>query len=110
LLLFVCLVQAQRVIVLDADTKAPISNVAVFNADKSKIALTGFDGYFDASVFSLGERISLKHISYELRRTSIALVKKRDPLLLGLRKRLPISYKIAERYSYKRANWVGVVP
>lgn len=76
MLLFVCLVQAQRVIVLDADTKAPISNVAVFNADKSKIALTGFDGYFDASVFSLGERISLKHISYELRRTSIALVKK----------------------------------
>ncbi len=76
LLLFVCSLRAQQVIVLDADTKEPISNVAVFNSDKSKIALTGFDGYFDLSLFSIRDRISLKHMSYELRKTSKSLIKK----------------------------------
>lgn len=75
LLLFVCSLRAQQVIVLDADTKEPISNVAVFNSDKSKIALTGFDGYFDLSLFSVRDRISLKHMSYELRKTSKSLIK-----------------------------------
>ena len=76
LLFFISGLQAQKVIVLDADTKEPISNVAVFNSAKSKIALTGFDGYFDASIFSHKDRISLKHISYELGKTSKSLIKK----------------------------------
>ena len=76
LLLFVCALQAQKVIVLDADTKEPIFNVAVFNLDKSKVALTDFDGAFDASIFSDKDRMSLKHISYELGKTSKELIKK----------------------------------
>lgn len=76
MLLFACLTSAQQVIVLDADTKEPISNVAVYNSDKSKITLTDFDGYFDASIFSNKDRISLKHISYELRKTSKSLISK----------------------------------
>jgi hemoglobin/transferrin/lactoferrin receptor protein len=56
---------AQQVKVLDADSGEPLSNVAVYNKDKSKIALTDFDGHFQSSLFSSKERITLKHIGYE---------------------------------------------
>ncbi|WP_424003316.1 TonB-dependent receptor plug domain-containing protein [Maribacter sp. IgM3_T14_3] len=56
---------AQQITVLDADSGEEIANVAVFNKDKSKIALSNFDGVFDASVFTGKERITLKHIGYE---------------------------------------------
>lgn len=64
--LFVWVVQSQKVKVLDADTGDAISNVAVFNSDKSKVALTDFDGFFNIALFSKNERIVVKHISYEL--------------------------------------------
>jgi hemoglobin/transferrin/lactoferrin receptor protein len=56
---------AQQITVLDADSGEEIANVAVFNKDKSKIALSNFDGVFDASVFMGKERITLKHIGYQ---------------------------------------------
>ncbi|MDP5060674.1 MAG: Plug domain-containing protein, partial [Maribacter sp.] len=56
---------AQQITVLDADSGEKIANVAVFNKDKSKIALSNFDGVFDASVFMGKERITLKHIGYQ---------------------------------------------
>ena len=65
--LFLCstIVGAQQITVLDADSGEEIANVAVFNKDKSKIALTNFDGVFDAAVFIDKERITLKHIGYQ---------------------------------------------
>lgn len=56
---------AQQISVLDGDSGEAISNVAVFNKDKSKIALSDFDGRFNASIFSNTERITLRHIGYE---------------------------------------------
>ncbi|WP_321825884.1 TonB-dependent receptor [Maribacter dokdonensis] len=65
LLLFSCFGNAQKITVLDGDSKEQISNVAVFNKDKSKIALTDFDGVFNASVFGYKERITLKHVGFQ---------------------------------------------
>jgi hemoglobin/transferrin/lactoferrin receptor protein len=69
-MLFSVVVTSQQVVVVDADTGDAIANVAIFNIDKSKVALTDFDGLFDIAIFSKNERISIKHISYELLKTS----------------------------------------
>lgn len=61
---------AQEIRVLDFYTKEPIINVAVFNADKSKTALSDLDGSCDISIFSSNERITFKHISYEVFKSS----------------------------------------
>ena len=55
---------------LDADTREPISNVAIYNADRSKTELTDFDGKCNLTLFDRNERISFKHIAYELRKTT----------------------------------------
>ena len=55
---------AQEIIVLDKESKQPIFNVAVFNKDKSKSLLTGFDGEADLSIFSPGEIIFFRHVSH----------------------------------------------
>ncbi|HDZ05301.1 TonB-dependent receptor plug domain-containing protein [Maribacter sp.] len=70
--LFLCstFASAQQITVLDADSGEEIANVAVFNKDKSKIALTNLDGVFDAAVFMGKERITLKHIGYQEFKTS----------------------------------------
>ncbi len=57
---------AQEILILDADTKQPVINVAVYNADKSKTVLSDFDGGCDLSIFEHNERIIFKHISYEI--------------------------------------------
>ncbi|MEP5547996.1 TonB-dependent receptor [Maribacter dokdonensis] len=64
-LFYSCFSSAQNITVLDGDSGEEISNVAVFNKDKSKIALSDFDGIFNASVFGAKERITLKHIGYQ---------------------------------------------
>ncbi|MGB5497959.1 MAG: Plug domain-containing protein, partial [Maribacter sp.] len=61
---------AQEIRVLDFYTKEPIINVAVFNTDKSKTALSNLDGSCDISIFSNNERITFKHISYEVFKSS----------------------------------------
>lgn len=65
LFLITATIHAQRVQVLDADSGNGVVNVAIFNQDKSKTAITDFDGRSDLSLFSLYERITFKHISYE---------------------------------------------
>ena len=60
----------QDIKVLDFYTKEPIINVAVYNADKSKTALSELDGSCDISIFSDNERITFKHISYEVFKSS----------------------------------------
>lgn len=69
-ILFAAVVRSQQVGVVDADTGDAISNVAIYNSDKSKVALTDFDGLFDIAIFSKNERISIKHLSYELLKIS----------------------------------------
>ncbi|MGB3150079.1 MAG: TonB-dependent receptor [Maribacter sp.] len=76
ILLFMAIGWSQKVTVLDQDTREPISNVAIFNGDKSKIALTDFDGNFNIEIFSNNERITFKHISYEVRRATKSQIRK----------------------------------
>ncbi|MEX0273232.1 MAG: TonB-dependent receptor [Flavobacteriaceae bacterium] len=84
------MVLAQDIIVMDADTKEPIANVAVFNKDKSITALT--DGYGRCSISGFGgnELVTFKHIGYETghatrdqirrQRNKMYLVMKREEL------------------------------
>ncbi len=69
-LLFFATGSAQEIKVLDFYTKVPIINVAVFNTDKSKTALSELNGSCDISIFSDNERITFKHISYEVFKSS----------------------------------------
>lgn len=61
---------------MDADTGEPILNIAIFNTDKSKVALTDFDGIFDISAFSKNERITFKHVNYEVLKTTKSIISK----------------------------------
>lgn len=56
---------AQQIEVLDADSGEYISNVAIFNKDKTKIALTDLDGRFDGAIFAPKEQLIVRHIGYE---------------------------------------------
>ena len=77
-LLFISLAaKAQQVVVLDANSGNTVINVAVFNQDKSKTAVTDFDGRCDLSIFGVNERITFKHISYETFKTTRAQIVKR---------------------------------
>ncbi|WP_350289738.1 TonB-dependent receptor [uncultured Croceitalea sp.] len=86
-LLFISLAaKAQQVVVLDAASGNTVVNVAVFNQDKSKTAVTDFDGRCDLSVFGANERITFKHISYEaFKTTRIQIVKRGNRVYLNLR-------------------------
>ena len=55
---------SQEIVVLDRETGEPIFNVAVFNKDKSKNILTGFDGEANLSQFSANEVVFFRHISH----------------------------------------------
>ncbi|WP_350286528.1 TonB-dependent receptor [uncultured Croceitalea sp.] len=70
-------VHGQQVLVLDADSGSPVVNVAVYNQDKTKTAITDFNGRCDVTVFELNENIILKHLSYETFRTTKAQLAKR---------------------------------
>ena len=88
--MFFCLlsqaVAAQEITILDVDTKEPIVNVAIYNLDKSKTALSDFDGKCDLSVFDRNERITFKHISYEIRKsTKNQIQKQRNRIYLSLK-------------------------
>ena len=52
-LLCLQVVSSQEIMVFDIDTKEPILNVAVYNLDKSKTAISDFDGKCDLSIFGL---------------------------------------------------------
>ena len=73
-LLFYLSISAQEITVLDSDTREPIANVAIFNADRSKAALSNFDGKTDLSAFGRSERITFKHLSYQVRKSSKAQI------------------------------------
>ena len=70
------LISAQEITVLDVDTQEPILNVAIYNIDKSKTVITDFDGKCDLAIFDKNERITFKHISYQLRKSTKAQILK----------------------------------
>ncbi len=79
-------ISAQEIQVLDADTKEPVLNVAVYNADRSKTALSDFDGITDLSIFDRNERITWSHIGYEIRKsTKGQILKQKGKIFLTLR-------------------------
>ncbi|MDC0008114.1 TonB-dependent receptor [bacterium] len=80
-LLFLQLVSAQEIMVLDADTQEPILNVAVYNLDKSKTAVSDFDGLCNLSIFDKNERITFKHISYQIRKSTKSQILKQNARL-----------------------------
>ncbi len=70
LFLWVHGLSAQMIRVLDVETQTPVPNVAIFNTDQSKTALTDATGRCDLAVFDRNERLTLKHISYQTRKTT----------------------------------------
>lgn len=74
--LFASIVKSQQVKVTDADTGEPIPNIAIFNDDRSKVALTDFDGNFNIASFSKNEKIIFKHVNYEVLKTTKAIIRK----------------------------------
>jgi len=80
-LLFYLSVSAQEIKILDADSGEPISNVAIYNVDRSKNALSDFDGITDLSVFETKERITFKHLSYQIRKSTPSQITRRNGII-----------------------------
>ncbi len=80
LFLFLCfkISFGQDITILDADTKEPIPNVAVYNTDRSKTSLSDVKGVCDLSAFEGKERITFKHISYQIRKSTKNQVVRRN--------------------------------
>ncbi len=64
--------QAQTVQVFDVQTREPVSNVAFFNAEKSKTAVSDLQGNVNLSDFTDSESIFITHISHDQKTTSKA--------------------------------------
>lgn len=72
---------AQEIIILDGDTGDRIANVAVYNLDRSKTSLSDFDGKCDLGVFENNERITFKHLSYQVRKSTKNQILRRRRLI-----------------------------
>ena len=64
LLLFTLSIQAQQITILDKSTNAPIGNVAIYNINKSKSALSKSNGIADISKFSKDDLLIFQQISH----------------------------------------------
>jgi len=85
-LLLTQIVSSQEITILDVDTKEAVLNVAVYNIDKSKTVLSDFDGKCDLSDFDDNERITFKHISYEICKFSKSqILKQKSKVYLVIR-------------------------
>jgi hemoglobin/transferrin/lactoferrin receptor protein len=74
---------AQKIQVLSQQTKDPILGVALFNEDKSKSAVTNFDGFADISSFNQDEVITFQHIAHTpLSQTKSKIVKANSQVFL----------------------------
>ena len=66
--MFFSISYAQEITVLDRESGIPLSNVAIYNKDRTKSTLTDFDGIADISGFSNDQILIFKHVSHhELR-------------------------------------------
>jgi len=85
-LLFSFTIRAQEITVLDADTGTPVANVAIYNKDRSKTIGSNFNGKSDLGIFSRNERITFRHISYEIYMgTKARLERKGNRIYLSLK-------------------------
>ena len=82
LILFFALISlggfAQEIRVVDLDTQESLGNVAVYNREKTKTAITDFDGTVDLTEFARNERITFSLLGYEPWETTKILITKRD--------------------------------
>ncbi|NNF19014.1 MAG: TonB-dependent receptor plug domain-containing protein, partial [Flavobacteriaceae bacterium] len=62
-------VRSQVITILDVDSREPVMNVAVFNDDQSKTAISDIDGRVNLRIFSGQERITFRHISYQTKKS-----------------------------------------
>jgi hemoglobin/transferrin/lactoferrin receptor protein len=74
----------QEIVILDEEDHQPIPNVIVYNSDKSKTALSDFDGKCDLSKFDRAEHITFTHIGYQSHRSTKSHVLKKGKLYLAL--------------------------
>jgi len=79
-LLFFQMTFSQEISILDVDTHDPISNVVLYNNDKSKTVLSDDKGKCNLTIFDKGERIIFRHISYQRRKVSKAQVLKKGKI------------------------------
>ncbi len=54
----------QKIQILEADTKHPVSDVALYNNNKTKGVISDFDGYVSLDIFTTNEKINFQHASY----------------------------------------------
>ena len=73
-LFFIHLSWSQEITIRDLDTGEPLMNVAVFNDDRSKTAISDFYGKCYLDAFDSNERITFRHLSYQTLRTTRAQV------------------------------------
>jgi hemoglobin/transferrin/lactoferrin receptor protein len=74
---------SQEITVLDAESRQPIVNAVLYNSNKSKTALSDFDGVCDISKFNGTERITISHIGYQARTaTKTQLIKRGKRIFL----------------------------
>ena len=69
---------AQEVRVLDLDTQEQLGNVAVYNKEKTKTAITDFEGLVDLTDFTRNERITFSLMGYQAWETTKSQILKRD--------------------------------
>lgn len=55
---------AQKIQILEKDSKQPVSGVAIFNDSKSKNGISDFDGFVDITSFLNTDQITFQHISH----------------------------------------------
>jgi len=75
-LIFIQCLSAQQITVLDAEDRTPIPNVVIYNADRSKTVLTDRGGKCNLSVFDAKDRITFKHLSYNVRQATPAQIQR----------------------------------
>ncbi len=77
-------VLGQEIVIMDEEDHQPIPNVIVYNLDKSKTALSDFDGICDLSNFDHNERITFTHIGYQSYKGTKSQLLRKGKLYLAL--------------------------
>ncbi len=86
ILFTVQIISGQEVTVFDIDTNEPIVNVAIYNVDKTKTALTDFDGKCDLTIFDRNERLTFKHVGYEISKaTKAQIIRNKAKVFLSMK-------------------------
>lgn len=99
-LFFFLQVNAQEITLLDADSGLPVSNAAIYNDDKSKTTISNFDGRVDLGQFNTDEKITVKHISYQILRAT-----KNQILRKGVRVYLELSPEQLDEIVMSVSKW-----